>query len=126
MSAIRSKDTKVELALRRALWGRGVRYRVHYPVAGRPDIAFPKQKVAVFIDGDFWHGYKWRVLKKIPPKGYWRTKILRNVRRDARVNRALRNAGWRVLRFWEHSVLDTPEKHAARIANIVISRDSLL
>lgn len=100
MARVRCKDTTPELVLRRALHARGHRYRVHLrSVPGRPDLAFPSARVAVFVDGDFWHGRdlaSWA--DKLPPK--WRAKITRNVERDAEVELELESAGWRVVRVW--------------------------
>lgn len=111
MRAVGSKNTRPELALRRALHARGIRYRLHADdVVGRPDIVVRKRKVAVFVDGDLWHGnpeeWKRRGRKNLadmfPSRtGWWVSKIERNVARDQRVNAALSEAGWRVIRVWE-------------------------
>lgn len=107
MQAIRSKDTKPELLIRRELHRRGWRYRVaHRPLNSdrrrTVDIAFTRLKVAVHIDGCFWHGCPQHF---VPPKTnpeYWRTKITINVERDQDTDRRLEAEGWAVLRFWEH------------------------
>jgi len=104
MSRIRGRDTGPELALRRALWARGVRYRVNHSIPGRPDIAFPKQRLAVFVDGCFWHGCPEHAVKPKRNARFWEEKLARNIRRDAKVNIELKQAGWAVLRFWEHQV----------------------
>lgn len=105
MSKIRSKDTKIEVLVRKELWKLGHRgYRIHSKMLGSPDIIFPKKKVAIFIDGDFFHGYNWKCLGKVPPKKYWQAKIQKNMDRDKRNNRALRKDGWKVLRLWEHDI----------------------
>jgi DNA mismatch endonuclease, patch repair protein len=119
MSLIRSKNTKGEIALRKLLstplYPRGYRYRIHYKKApGCPDIAFVSRKIAVFMDGSFWHGYKLRSGKAVPKK-YWLPKIARNMQRDKEVNRALRAIGWRIIRVWEHDVSKAPEKILARV-----------
>ncbi len=113
MSAIKSKNTKPELLLRKilstALYPRGYRYRINYrTVPGTPDVAFVKQKLAVFVDGGFWHG--WKAEERKLPNAYWRNKIKKNMERDRRQNRELRKAGWRVLRFWDHALRKNPEK----------------
>jgi len=90
---------------------------------GSPDFVFHKHKLAVFVDGDFWHGYNWKKRKIIPKAGYWQEKILRNMKRDLKVNRTLRDAGWRVTRFWEHKVVKQPAKCAVKIREIL--NDSL-
>jgi len=104
MSRIRGKDTVPEMTLRRALWARGLRYRLHYRITGRPDIVFPGQKTAIFIDGCFWHGCP---AHRTHPKNnadFWRTKIENNIARDADVTKILEAEGWTVLRFWEHQI----------------------
>ena len=106
MSRIRSRDTVPELELRRALWSRGLRgYRLHVRMKGRPDIVFTRRKVAVFVDGCFWHGCR-RCRRSAPSTNseYWLQKIKRNRNRDVSTTRRLRRAGWVVLRFWEHEI----------------------
>jgi DNA mismatch endonuclease (patch repair protein) len=105
MAAIKGRDTKPEMALRRALWGMGVRgYRCHYRrVPGRPDICFVGRKVAVFVDGAFWHGHpQYFTFGKSGEK--WDAKIRRNMERDAEVDEALSQAGWRVVRLWDFEI----------------------
>lgn len=100
------------MQFRRALFAQGLRYRVNYPVPGLPrrtiDIAFPKQKVAVFVDGCFWHSCPEH---SVPPKSnsaWWQDKLRRNVERDCETGEALESFGWRVVRIWEHDVTDRP------------------
>jgi DNA mismatch endonuclease, patch repair protein len=104
MSRIRAKDTQVELAVRRMLHSRGYRYRVNVNwLPGKPDIVFTKAKLAVFIDGDFWHGWRFtQWSEKLAP--YWRQKIAGNKARDRRHSARLRRDGWAVMRIWEHEV----------------------
>src|SRR5687767_9244405 len=93
MSRIRGRDTGPELALRRLIHKRGLRFRTHGALPGRPDIVFPKARVAVFVNGTFWHGWqfpRWR--EKLAP--YWRNKIERNRARDLQNTRKLRRLGW--------------------------------
>jgi DNA mismatch endonuclease (patch repair protein) len=105
MSKIRSRDTKVEKIIFQALRKRGIYFQKYYRGAiGNPDVAIPRKKLAVFIDGDFWHGYQFQKLKKRLPKKYWVAKIGRNVVRDRRFRSQLRRKGWKVLRVWEHSI----------------------
>lgn len=112
MSAVKSKDTRPELMLRKALWREGLRYRVNYKkLPGKPDIVFTKWKVAVFCDGDFWHGHNWSVRGKKSLQEeltgysqYWRDKILRNIERDEENNKALIALGWMVVRIWESDI----------------------
>lgn len=104
MSRIRSRDTKAELRLRKALWAKGYRYRKNVKsLPGSPDVAIKKYKVAVFIDGEFWHGYNWEekrgTIKR--NRAYWIPKIERNMERDRESTQKLQEEGWLVLRFWE-------------------------
>ncbi len=105
MARIRGMDTSPELAVRRAAYVRGLRYRTHVmSLPGRPDMVFVGARVVVFIDGDFWHGWqfpRWR--DRLGP--YWQAKIERNRSRDARNFAKLRRAGWTIVRIWEHEVL---------------------
>lgn len=103
MQAIRSKDTKEEILLAKALWHRGHRYRKNSKsVFGRPDLTFKKHKIAIFVDGEFFHGYNWDEKKdKIKSnREYWIPKIERNIKRDTEVNQHLLANGWSVIRFW--------------------------
>jgi DNA mismatch endonuclease (patch repair protein) len=114
-------NTKCELALRRALWASGLRYRVSGAgLPGRPDIVFTRDQVVVFCDGDFWHGrgLKSRITKLSRGHNapYWVDKIRANVARDRTINARLRRAGWRVLRLWETDILRNPKAAAARVA----------
>ncbi|MCB9275471.1 MAG: very short patch repair endonuclease [Lewinellaceae bacterium] len=107
MQKIRSTDTRAELMLRRALWQLGYRYRKDVSgLPGKPDIAFKKFKVAVFVDGEFWHGYNWEEKKpRIQHnREYWIPKIERNMQRDRENTLALQEMGWTVFRFWEHKL----------------------
>lgn len=105
MSAIHSKNTKPELVLRKALWAKGLRYRIHYG-AEKIDIAFPSRKVAVFVDGCFWHGCPIHSHLPKSNKEYWAPKLKKNMLRDEQTTRKLTQEGWRVLRFWEHEYSD--------------------
>ena len=122
MASVRSKDTGLELAVRRAVHARGLRYRKHVrALPGTPDIVFPDPRVAVFVDGDFWHGWRfpaWR--HKLAP--YWAEKIEGNRRRDRRNFARLRRQGWLVLRVWGHQVLADVEQVADRIESAVRAR----
>ncbi len=107
MSKIRGKNTRPELLFRRALWAQDVRYRIdNKRLPGRPDIAIKKHKLAVFIDGEFWHGYDWeeRKAKLKSNRGFWIPKIERNMQRDREVNAQLETLGFTVFRFWESEV----------------------
>lgn len=105
MRNIKSKDTSIEMLLRKALWHKGYRYRKNYKkLPGKPDIALTKYKIAIFCDSEFFHGKDWEVLKPRLEKGenseYWVKKISRNRERDDEINKQLLFAGWTVIRFW--------------------------
>ena len=108
MSRIRAKDTKAELLLRKALWKRGYRYRKNYAaLPGKPDIALTRQKIAIFVDGDFGHarGHQDCPGEQVASnKCYWHKKLARNVERDKDVTDILTEEGWLVLRFWETDI----------------------
>jgi len=120
MQGNRGRDSKPELALRRAVHGLGLRYRV----AARPlphlrrtaDMVFTRRKVAVFLDGCFWHGCPTHQSKVSTNSKYWTDKILRNQERDTETNIALMRSGWQVIRVWEHV---DPHSAALRIASVV-------
>lgn len=129
MRGNRRKDTKPELLLRKALWHRGFRYRLHTPnLPGKPDLTFPRRRVAVFVDGDFWHGRKWETrkakLRAGSNSGYWVAKIQRNRERDAEQNYKLKQEGWTVLRLWETDILNNLEGAADTIANVLERKSS--
>lgn len=110
MSHIKSKDTSIEVKLRKALWSRGYRYRKNYnELPGKPDIAITKYKIAIFCDSEFFHGKDWEVLKPRLQKGdnaeYWIPKIQRNRERDDEINKKLLFLGWTVIRFWGKDIM---------------------
>ena len=113
MSKIRGKNTKPELAFRKALYAAGYRYRVDYKkLIGKPDIALNKYKTLIFIDGEYWHGKNWeeRKPKVKTNREFWIAKIERNIQRDQEVNQELERLGYKVFRFWENEIkkeLDT-------------------
>lgn len=103
MSRIKNKDSDIEIALRKELWARGIRYRKNSTkIVGKPDIVFLAKKVAVFCDSEFWHGYNWEERKKDfkSNQEFWIPKIERNIQRDREVTEELEKDGWIVLRFW--------------------------
>jgi len=104
MSRIKGKDTGIEKQIRSALHRQGYRFRKHIStLPGKPDIVFPRKKVAIFIDGDFWHGYRFSTWKDdLSP--FWQAKILKTRLRDQRNFRKLRNDGWKVIRIWQHQI----------------------
>lgn len=124
MSRIRGKDTKAEILLRKALWHLGFRYRKNYrQLPGTPDIALTRQKIAIFVDGDFWHarGHEAKPGEQIASrKKYWRQKLARNVERDKEVNDALTQEGWLVLRFWESEIQRDLKKCVENVMNYAL------
>ena len=131
MAAVRNRDTKPEIALRRALWRRGLRYRVRTAVHGKPDIVFPRARVAVFVNGDFWHGNAWRVrglptfesqFERITNSQFWRDKLTANMTRDVEVTASLTAEGWRVYRVFESRLSGDVTGVASEIEALVRQR----
>jgi DNA mismatch endonuclease (patch repair protein) len=118
MAAVRRKGTEPEIALRRALFAAGVRgWRCDYRrAAGRPDLAWPQMRVAVFVDGAFWHGHPSRH-RPGRSGAYWDEKIATNVARDRRVDAALADAGWIVVRVWDFEVRRAPQSAVDRVCD---------
>lgn len=107
MAKIKAKNTKPEIQFRKALWKLGYRYRKHVKnIPGKPDIVMRKYKIVIFVDGEFWHGYNWEEKKtKIKSnRGFWIPKIERNMERDLENNLKIEALGYKVFRFWEHSI----------------------
>lgn len=107
MSNIRNKNTQPEIILRKALWSGGIRYRINVTtLPGKPDIVIKKKKMAIFVDGEFWHGYNWNSKKEriVANRDYWIPKIERNMERDLKNNYDLQAQGYIVLRFWQHQI----------------------
>lgn len=122
MASIKSKNTKPELLLGKAMWHLGLRYRKHYKILGKPDFVFLKVKLAVFCDGDFWHGNNWRIrgLDTLEQElnsysDYWKDKISNNIERDAKITLSLIQKGWRVIRIWESDIKYNPQVIAKQI-----------
>jgi len=123
----RSTDTKHERVLRDELWRLGLRYRKNSThLIGKPDLVFMLARVAVFCDGDFWHGRQWTQLQEKLSKGhnqqYWCSKIAANRSRDRRVSRTLRRQGWKVIRVWETDIQKDPARIASAIMKTIQSR----
>jgi DNA mismatch endonuclease (patch repair protein) len=120
-------DTRCELLLRRALWKAGFRYRKNVPdLPGRPDIVFSSSRVAVFSDGDFWHGRNWEARREKLSKGtnpdYWIAKIQRNMERDRENTQQLEEMGWAVLRVWESEIHKDLPGVLRRVADLLRER----
>jgi len=126
MQNIKSKDTKIEVVLRKALWHRGYRYRKNYEkLPGKPDIVLTKYKIAIFCDGEFFHGKDWDVsLKPQLERGnnseFWVKKITRNRQRDDENNKELLFEGWTVIRFWGRDILKHPEECIRVIEEVIL------
>ena len=115
MQHIRSKDTKIELKLRKALWEKGYRYRKNYKeLPGCPDIVLTKYRIAIFCDGEFFHGKDWDVLKPRLEKSnnseFWIKKISRNIERDDEIDKQLLSRDWTVIRFWGKDILKNTDE----------------
>lgn len=131
MAAVRGKNNRAEMMLRRTLWGMGFRYRLYTRhLRGKPDIVFSSARVAVFVDGDYWHGRVLREQGEVglrnlfrgPSRDWWRDKLRRTVTRDRAVTQALIDGGWAVVRVWESDVLNDPYSIAFEVARKVTRR----
>lgn len=118
MKRVKNKDSEIELALRKELWNRGLRYQKNVTkIFGKPDLVFKGKKVAVFCDSEFWHGYNWEERKKDfkSNQEFWIPKIERNIERDKEVTTELEKQGWTILRFWGKEI----KKNAGGCADII-------
>jgi DNA mismatch endonuclease (patch repair protein) len=121
MSRVKNRDTGIEKLVRSALHRRGLRFRIQAKeLPGRPDVVLRKAKVAVFVDGDFWHGYRFPLWEN-KLADFWKTKIAKNRARDKRNFRRLRSMGWRVVRLWQHEIEGDLESCVERILRAVVS-----
>ena len=120
MSRIRSKNTRPEIDVRRYLFSRGFRYRVNYNITGKPDIAFPKKKLAIFIHGCFWHlhGCKYSTMPKTN-KQFWENKLNRNKIRDKIVESRLNDEGWNIYTVWECELKENKEDCLKRLEEYI-------
>ncbi|MBR1597684.1 MAG: very short patch repair endonuclease [Lachnospiraceae bacterium] len=124
MQRIKSKDTSIEILLRKALWKKGYRYRKNYDkLPGKPDIVLTKYKIAIFCDGEFFHGKDWEVLKprleKAQNSDYWINKISRNMQRDDEINKRLLFEGWTVVRFWGDDIKKNIEECVKVVEEVI-------
>ena len=117
MSQIRSKNTGPELILRKLLSKNKISgYRLHYKkILGKPDMVFPRKKLAIFIDGCFWHKCPSCFIRPKSRTGFWNKKIKDNLIRDKEVNKSLKKIGWKILRIWEHELRENPNKVCQKI-----------
>jgi len=124
MSRVKSKNTKPELLMFKVLKRHGLRFKKHYNISGKPDIAFPEYKIAVFINGEFWHGKSFNSIKaKIP--AFWKEKIAINLKRDRRVKYKLRLEGWHIINFWGRKIVKDPDKSFRRLQKFLEKIKSL-
>ena len=124
MSRIRGKDTLPELILRKLLYHNGLRgYRLQYRLPGRPDIVFVGKRIAIFIDGCFWHKCPDCFVTPKTRTEFWMNKINGNVARDARVNEQLEKDGWTVVRIWEHEIRKESATALGRIRRVLSGRN---
>lgn len=107
MSRIRSKNTSIDIIMRDILSNNGYPFEMYPKMYGNPDFANKKERIVVFCDGDFWHGFNYG--KKKLAKKYWREKIEGNMKRDVKIRRKLRNEGWSVIKCWEHDIKSRPD-----------------
>jgi DNA mismatch endonuclease (patch repair protein) len=120
MQAVKSKGSKIEIAMGKALWKSGLRFRKNVEdIFGKPDFAMKKYKIAVFCDSEFWHGKNWEIKQKEikSNRNFWIKKIERNIERDKEVNKKLIEEGWIVIRFWEKEII----KHTDSCVNEVLN-----
>lgn len=121
MSRIHGRDTRPELAIRRALHALGFRYRLHVrDLPGRPDLVLPRYRAVVFVNGCFWHGHSCGLFKVPGTRSdFWKTKIAGNVARDSRAQSALREAGWRVFTVWECALRSAGRREVEEVAGVI-------
>lgn len=121
MSQVKSKNTKPERLMFSFLNKSGYRFRRHYSIIGKPDIAFPRYKIAVFIDGEFWHGKGFNGWKdKLTP--FWLKKIDDNIIRDKYNRKLLSKNGWKVIHLWGKAILKNPDKEVLKITKILMKK----
>lgn len=121
MSRIRSTNTSIDLKMKELLVELEYEFIMYPKMFGHPDFILNEKKIAIFCDGDFWHGYRYDQKKK-PRKKYWQDKIENNMKRDKKISRKLRTDGWSVLRFWEHDIQKRPEYCIKKITAKIKSR----
>lgn len=120
MSLIKSTDTKPEIQVKKFLFHRGLRYRTHYKVPGKPDIAFPSKKIAIFVQGCFWHKHncKYSTIPKTN-RDYWAKKIQYNKKRDTINAKKLKSMGWKIVYIWECDLKYSPNRILNKLANYI-------
>ncbi|MFC1903732.1 very short patch repair endonuclease [Chloroflexota bacterium] len=127
MKLIKSSNTEPEIQMRKMLWRSGIRYRLYdETLPGKPDIVIKKHKIAVFIDGEFWHGFQWnRKKNKIKAnRDYWIPKIERTIERDKKNNQLLEERGWTVVRYWTSEVQKNQQNCLEKITSLIKEKRS--
>jgi len=122
MSKVKNKNTSLEVKFRKILWMRGMRYRLDSKLLGRPDLVFVSAKIAVFVDGCFWHACPIHGQKPKTNINFWSEKLTKNMLRDQKVNAELANLGWQVIRFWEHELKDDTERCVKELMKTISDR----
>jgi len=122
MASIHSKNTKPENQLARLLKKNHISFKKQYLIVGKPDFVIISKKIAIFVDGDFWHGHNWKLrgIKNLKTelstyKKYWSNKIQTNIKRDKKVNKILIKSGWKIIRIWESDLKKNPQKILSKI-----------
>lgn len=118
MSRVRSKNTRPEIILFKLLRKSGIKFKKHYKVTGRPDAAIPEKKIAVFIDGEFWHGKNFTEWKDDVSE-FWKNKIGGNIKRDRKNCRILKKDGWKIVRLWGRAFVRNPGVALLRIERLI-------
>jgi DNA mismatch endonuclease (patch repair protein) len=118
MRKIKSSKTSPEILLQKLLRSKGIKFKKYFSsLPGKPDISILSKKVAIFVDGEFWHGYQWQEKKRKirTNRAYWLPKIEKNILRDKQNNKKLKKEGWKVLRFWQQQIIKDPQKCLTKI-----------
>jgi DNA mismatch endonuclease Vsr len=122
MRAVKNKGSKIEQMLGKELWKKGYRYRKNdNTVFGKPDFTFKRFKIAIFCDGEFWHGKNWEIKKHEHKSNieFWHKKIERNIERDIEVNKELKSKGWKVIRFWGKEIENNLDICVKKIEKVI-------
>lgn len=122
MSKVKSRNTKLEVKFRKVLWKKGLRYRLGWKLPGKPDLVFVGAKVAVFIDGCFWHACPIHGQEPKTNSGFWSEKLRKNKLRDQKVNVELAELGWRVVRIWEHELREDADRCVSELFKTIKNR----
>jgi DNA mismatch endonuclease (patch repair protein) len=125
MANIKGKNTKLEMVVRRYLFSHGLRYRIHYEILGRPDIAFPRHKIAIFINGCFWHQHGCELSAKPKTRTeFWQKKLATNKERDQKIQWELTDEGWEVITIWECDLKSTTALTLERLIRTIVEKRS--